>query len=69
MNDSNACFRKESSLNELLHEPIIAMLMTSDGVRSDDIRALYRKMAEKHDGMRQRAQARDITLLERCFRL
>ncbi|MBZ9936077.1 hypothetical protein LB518_07225 [Mesorhizobium sp. BR1-1-16] len=47
MNDSNSCYGKETSLNELLHEPIIAMLMSSDGVRSDDIRALFRDVAAK----------------------
>lgn len=67
MHDSNVCFGRESSLNELLHEPIIAMLMSSDGVRSDDIRALFRKMSERQDRLDGRTHARDITLLERCF--
>jgi hypothetical protein len=66
MNDSTACVRKDSSLNELLHEPIIAMLMTSDGVRSDDIRALFHRMAEK-DRARDGATTRKIERFERCF--
>lgn len=49
MSRSEPCFNKEISLNELLHDPIIAMLMRRDGVHSDDIRALFRDMAERDD--------------------
>ena len=63
MNDTNSCTGKESSLNDLLHEPIIAMLMSSDGVHSDDIRALFRDVAAK----RGRAPApRPRQLFETC---
>ena len=54
MTHSEPCFSKEASLNELLHDPIIAMLMTRDGVHSDDIRALFREAAEKDDRRRDR---------------
>ncbi len=63
MNDSNPCPGKDSSLNELLHEPIIAMLMSSDGVHSDDIRALFRDVAAKD---RKRAAPRPRQLFETC---
>ncbi len=63
MSDTNSCPGNESSLNELLHEPIIAMLMSSDGVRSDDIRALFRDVAAKS---RQTAQPRPRQLFENC---
>ena len=66
MNDSTACLRRDSSLNELLHEPIIAMLMTSDGVRSDDVRALFNKVAER-DRAHGRARPRDIERFANCF--
>jgi len=66
MSDSTACLRRDSSLNELLHEPIIAMLMTSDGVRSDDVRALFNKVAES-DRARRRARPRDIERFTNCF--
>ncbi|MCX5513253.1 hypothetical protein C3941_00760 [Kaistia algarum] len=66
MNDSTACVRRDSSLNELLHEPIIAMLMTSDGVRSDEIRALFREVAEK-GRVRDPMRSRTMELFERCF--
>jgi hypothetical protein len=65
MDVSTACFPREASLNELLHEPIIAMLMASDGVHSDDIRALYRKLERKAD--QRTARARDLEAMERCF--
>jgi hypothetical protein len=65
MDVSTACFPREASLNELLHEPIIAMLMASDGVHSDDIRALYKKLERKSD--QRIARARDIEAMERCF--
>lgn len=65
MDVSAACFPREASLNELLHEPIIAMLMASDGVHSDDIRALYRKMEHRTETRHNRA--RDIDAMERCF--
>ncbi|BCP51798.1 hypothetical protein K32_04150 [Kaistia sp. 32K] len=63
MDVSTACFPREASLNELLHEPIIAMLMASDGVHSDDIRALYRKMERRTETRRPR----DLEAMERCF--
>ncbi len=63
MNETNSCTGKDSSLNELLHEPIIAMLMSSDGVRSDDIRALFRDVAAKG---RKGAQQRPRQLYENC---
>ncbi|HWJ75864.1 MAG TPA: hypothetical protein VNX29_22080 [Kaistia sp.] len=63
MNDSNSCYGKETSLNELLHEPIIAMLMSSDGVRSDDIRALFRDVAAKRG---ERPAPRPRQLFETC---
>ncbi len=66
MNEPNFCHGKESSLNELLHEPIIAMLMTSDGVHSDDVRALFRNIVEKNEA-RRRSKLRDRELFERCF--
>lgn len=66
MNDSDTCLRRDSSLNELLHEPIVAMLMNSDGVRSDDIRALFRKMADQ-DRLRMRADGRSLERFESCF--
>lgn len=66
MNDSDTCLRRDSSLNELLHEPIIAMLMSSDGVRSDEIRALFRKVAEK-DRVRAYRDGRSLERFERCF--
>ncbi|SHE98214.1 hypothetical protein SAMN02745157_1369 [Kaistia soli DSM 19436] len=65
MNDSNSCYGKDSSLNELLHEPIIAMLMSSDGVRSDDIRALFRDVAAKDS---KRPASRQRQLFETCLR-
>lgn len=65
MDVSTACFPREASLNELLHEPIIALMMASDGVHSDDIRALYRKMERRVDAKRNRA--RDQDAMERCF--
>lgn len=65
MDVSTACFPREASLNELLHEPIIALMMASDGVHSDDIRALYRKMERRLDAKRNRA--RDQDAMERCF--
>jgi hypothetical protein len=65
MDVSTACFPREASLNELLHEPIIAMLMKSDGVHSDDIRALYQKLERKTD--QRIARARDLEAMERCF--
>lgn len=66
MNDADTCLRRDSSLNELLHEPIIAMLMSSDGVRSDEIRALFRKAAER-DLARARRDGRSLERFERCF--
>jgi hypothetical protein len=65
MDVSTACFPREASLNDLLHEPIIAMLMKSDGVHSDDIRALYRKLEHKAD--QRTARALDLEAMERCF--
>lgn len=64
MNDSTSCSGKDSSLNELLHEPIIAMLMSSDGVHSDDIRALFRDVAAKDS---KRAAPRPRQLFESCL--
>ncbi|MBN8999274.1 MAG: hypothetical protein J0H54_07725 [Rhizobiales bacterium] len=66
MNDSNACLRRDSSLNELLHEPIIAMLMSSDGVRSDEIRDLFRNVAARVRNA-DRVKRRDLDSLDRCF--
>ncbi|MCX5579148.1 hypothetical protein [Kaistia terrae] len=63
MDVSTACFPREASLNELLHEPIIALMMASDGVHSDDIRNLYRKMERKVETRR----SRDLDAMERCF--
>lgn len=63
MDVSTACFPREASLNELLHEPIIALMMASDGVNSDDIRNLYRKMERKVETRR----SRDLDAMERCF--
>lgn len=57
MSETTTCTGKDSSLNELLREPIIAMLMTSDGVRSDDIRALFRDVAAKNQ---ERPRARQL---------
>lgn len=65
MDVSTACFPREASLNELLREPIIALMMASDGVHSDDIRALYRKLERRIDAQRHRA--RDQDAMERCF--
>jgi hypothetical protein len=67
MNDSGNGFPREASLNDLLHDPIIVLMMASDGVRSDDIRALFRKMARKDDVQRGRVSARDKELFECCF--
>lgn len=66
MSDSDVCARRDSSLNELLREPIVTMLMSSDGVRSDEIRALFRRVAEQ-DRVRGRSKGRDLDSLERCF--
>ena len=63
MSDTNSCPGTDSSLNELLHEPIIAMLMSSDGVHSDDIRALFRDVAAKN---RKPPVARLRQLFENC---
>ena len=67
MNDSDLCFGRDSSLNELLHEPIIAMLMTSDGVRSDDIRALFSQYGRARIGSGRRGDQRARQRFERCF--
>ena len=64
MNDSTSCYGKDSSLNELLHEPIIAMLMSRDGVHSDDIRALFRDVAAKGP---KRVQPRQRQPFESCL--
>lgn len=63
MNNSGNCFPREASLNELLRDPLVGLVMTSDGVHSDDIRALFRKMAEK-DSARD---SRKRVALEQCF--
>lgn len=65
MNDSTSCYGKDSSLNELLHEPIIAMLMSRDGVHSDDIRALFRDVAAKNG---KRREPRQWLPFETCLR-
>ncbi|MCX5571684.1 MULTISPECIES: hypothetical protein [Kaistia] len=65
MDVSTACFPREASLNELLHDPIIGLVMASDGVRSEDIRALYNKLERRNEAKRQRA--RDLGAMERCF--
>ncbi len=65
MNDSTTCLRREASLNELLGDPLIALVMTSDGVRSDDIRALFRRM-EQQDKARDGAKSRNRVALEGC---
>jgi hypothetical protein len=63
MDVSTACFPREASLNELLRDPIIGLMMASDGVHSDDIRKLYRKMERKVEPRR----SRDLEAMERCF--
>ncbi len=63
MDVSTACFPREASLNELLHDPLIGLMMASDGVHSDDIRKLYRKMERKAETRR----SRDFDAMERCF--
>lgn len=65
MDVSTACFPREASLNELLHDPIIGLVMASDGVRSEDIRALYNRLERRNEAKRQRA--RDLGAMERCF--
>ena len=63
MDVSTACFPREASLNELLRDPIIGLMMASDGVQSDDIRKLYRKLERKTETRRNR----DFDAMERCF--
>ena len=38
---------RQSSIEDMLADPIVRALMAADGVRADDVRALIRSVAER----------------------